>query len=250
MSEAAAEATWTEDDSETYLGLSEIAVPDREKQIDIVVALIGAAVARASGGPATVAELCCGGGELAETLLERIDGLSYLGLDGSGRMLDRTRERTARFAGRTELRPFDLAATDWRTGLDLTACVSSLAVHHLDGPGKAALFADIRKRLRPGGVFVLADLIEPATETGREIAADAWDDAARSRSRSIQGGEAGYEAFQATKWNLYRHGDDTGVDTPSGVFEQMRWLSEAGFADIDLHYMVAGHVIFSAWAPR
>ena len=39
--------------------------------------------------------------------------------------------------------------------------VSALAVHHLDGPAKADLFARVAERLRPGGRFVLGDVIVP-----------------------------------------------------------------------------------------
>jgi tRNA (cmo5U34)-methyltransferase len=37
--------------------------------------------------------------------------------------------------------------------------VSALAVHHLDGAGKADLFARVADRLRPGGRFVLGDVV-------------------------------------------------------------------------------------------
>ena len=39
--------------------------------------------------------------------------------------------------------------------------VSALAVHHLDGAGKADLFARVAHRLRPGGRFVLGDVVVP-----------------------------------------------------------------------------------------
>jgi tRNA (cmo5U34)-methyltransferase len=39
--------------------------------------------------------------------------------------------------------------------------VSALAVHHLDAAGKADLFARIASVLRPGGRFVLADVVVP-----------------------------------------------------------------------------------------
>jgi tRNA (cmo5U34)-methyltransferase len=38
---------------------------------------------------------------------------------------------------------------------------SALAVHHLDGPGKARLFARVAAVLAPGGRFVLGDLVVP-----------------------------------------------------------------------------------------
>jgi tRNA (cmo5U34)-methyltransferase len=34
-------------------------------------------------------------------------------------------------------------------------------VHHLDGPGKATLFGRVAAVLRPGGRFVLADVVIP-----------------------------------------------------------------------------------------
>ncbi len=39
--------------------------------------------------------------------------------------------------------------------------VSALAIHHLEGPDKAALFARIAGVLRPGGRFVLGDVVIP-----------------------------------------------------------------------------------------
>jgi tRNA (cmo5U34)-methyltransferase len=39
--------------------------------------------------------------------------------------------------------------------------VSALTVHHLDGAGKADLFARVADRLRPGGRFVLGDVVVP-----------------------------------------------------------------------------------------
>ena len=39
--------------------------------------------------------------------------------------------------------------------------MSALAVHHLDGAGKADLFARVADRLRPGGRFVLGDVVVP-----------------------------------------------------------------------------------------
>jgi tRNA (cmo5U34)-methyltransferase len=40
--------------------------------------------------------------------------------------------------------------------------VSALAIHHLDGAGKRALFAAVHDRLRAGGRFAMADVVVPA----------------------------------------------------------------------------------------
>ena len=42
-----------------------------------------------------------------------------------------------------------------------TSSFSALAIHHLDGPSKADLFARVAAVLAPGGRFVLADVVVP-----------------------------------------------------------------------------------------
>jgi tRNA (cmo5U34)-methyltransferase len=49
---------------------------------------------------------------------------------------------------------------------------SSLAVHHLDAPAKAALFARVAAALAPGGRFVLADVIVPEDPADVDIPLD------------------------------------------------------------------------------
>lgn len=76
--------------------------------------------------------------------------------------------------------PFDLVA-------------SALCVHHLDGAGKAELFARVRAVLQPGGRFALADVVVPVDP----------GDAVTSLT--------------------------PGFDKPSPLADQLAWLAEAGF---------------------
>ena len=71
--------------------------------------------------------------------------------------------------------------------------VSALTVHHLPGDRKASLFERVAAVLRPGGRFVLADVVVP-------------DDPAEAAIPL----EAGY-------------------DFPSTVNEQLEWFGTAGF---------------------
>jgi tRNA (cmo5U34)-methyltransferase len=75
--------------------------------------------------------------------------------------------------------PFDLVA-------------SALCVHHLDAAGKADLFSRVLSALRPGGRFVLADVVVPVDP------ADATTPLT------------------------------PGFDQPSPLADQLRWLAEAG----------------------
>jgi len=107
-----------------------------------------------------ILDLGTGTGVTAHQVLAVHLGSRLVGVDGSADMLAAARRLLP--ADRVELRigrledplppgPFDLA-------------VSVLAIHHLDGPGKADLFGRISAIVVPGGRFVLGDVVLPGHE--------------------------------------------------------------------------------------
>ena len=232
------EASWSESNSRQFIDVSPYLAPDREQQIGLVRDLIPA-----NPDEVHVLDLCCGEGLLAEAILERGEKWIVHGLDGSPEMLRNAQRRLARFGERFKPRTFDLAATAWRQmALPIHAVVLSLAIHHLDGSQKQALFKDIYDMLMPGGVLLIADVVQPATRQGVEAAARIWDDSVRQRSVSLSGDLRGWEAFQRDRWNLYRF--PNAMDKPSGVFAQLKWLEGAGFDPVDVFWLKAGHAIY------
>lgn len=235
---------WTEAESAVYRDLSRYAVPQRERQIALIVDRVAGAAATGD-----VLEICCGEGLLTAALLERFPDARVHACDGSDSMLAATRARAVD-SDRLATRRIDLADRGWRRfDAPLRAAVSSLAVHHLDGPGKQALFADLHAALAPGGVFVLADVVRPATASGHAIAADLWDQEVQGRAMSLDGHLGGFEAFRRADWNHFRHAVLDPIDQPSTVVEHLDWLRAAGFVDADLHFMTAGQMILSAVRP-
>jgi tRNA (cmo5U34)-methyltransferase len=117
-----------------------------------------AAVADAAQGlrAQTVLELGTGTGETARRVLELYPEASFVGLDASGPMLDRARQALP--AG-VDLRVARLQDPLPDGTYDLV--FSAFTVHHLDGNEKADLFRRIAALLRPGGRFVLGDVILP-----------------------------------------------------------------------------------------
>ena len=245
MSDIASNDSWSEEDSETFIDYGRYYVPEREQQIETICGLIPDAPP-----PSHIVELCCGEGLLSHALLERLPNATVHAYDGSPKMLAQTTARLAQFGDRFDTTQFDLAAGDWRAfPWPLTGVVSSLAIHHLDGPGKAALFADVARALASGGVFVVADLVEPTSEAGQRVAAKAWDDAVRQRALELDGDLAAFETFQADGWNFYSDPAPDPVDMPSPLKSQLDWMEAAGLGDIDVHYLKAGHAIFSGRKP-
>lgn len=168
---------------DSYLALMRAEVPDYELLQQQLVAATGGVAATA------ILELGVGTGETSRRVLDAHPGARLDGLDASDEMLDAARAtlagrpvtlRRARLEEPLPAGPFDLV-------------VSALAVHHLDGQGKADLFARVRAALRPGGRFVLADVVVP--DDPRDVVVPL----------------------------------DDGYDLPSPVVDQLAWLTAAGF---------------------
>ncbi len=232
---------WSEESSQYFIDHAAYYVPDRAAQLDTICQLIPV-----SPEPFHVVELCCGEGTLARAILERFPMSRVHGYDGSATMLNKARTVLQPFGERFTLQAFDLAATHWRSFLwPVRAIVSSLAIHHLDGDQKHELYHDLSRLLNPGGVLIIADLIQPAHTLGVQMAAQAWDAAVRQTATERDGNSVAFDTFRRDQWNFFHYPD--AMDKPSSVYEHLRWLEEAGFSVVDVYWLKAGHAIYGGW---
>jgi tRNA (cmo5U34)-methyltransferase len=169
-------------DPHSYLELMRSELPDYERlQDELVHATRGTS-------PATILELGTGTGETARRVLDAHPGASLLGIDASADMLAAAREALAGRDVTLEVGRLEDGLPQGRFDL----VVSALAIHHLDGAGKAELFTRIAELLADGGRFVLADVVVP-----------------------VDGAEAVTPL-------------DPQIDLPSTVDDQLRWMHDAG----------------------
>ena len=239
MTETPAPEAWSLSDTELFVRYGDACVPRRQEQISTVCDLLG------SIPVPRVLDLCCGEGRLAEEYLRRNAEGRVTVLDGSAEMLSLAARRLAPFGDRFTEVQADIAHLQWRVGKSYGGVMTSLAVHHLDGSGKRTLYRDIHEMLEPCGVFIMADLVEPTGPAARRIAAEHWDQAVQDASRELFGSDEAAAVFRETEWNYFRlPGPDT-VDTPSSVAEHLSWLQGAGFVEVDVVWMFAGHAIFT-----
>lgn len=178
---AVTEFAW---DPDTYLQLMAQEVPDYSHLQDQLIAATRANPAHA------VLDLGIGSGLTAAQVLEAHRDATLVGIDANADMLAAataalgTRRSTlyrSRLQDPLPEGPFDLV-------------ISMLAVHHLDGAGKADLFCRVTRVLTVGGRFVLADLVVP--EKPGDVVTP------------IDGIE----------------------DVPSSLAEQLSWLTDAGLS--------------------
>ncbi len=150
-------------------------------------------------------DLGTGDGRLMAAIREPHPDARAVGLDASEPMLARAAER---FGGDplVELRPHDLSLPLGDAG-PADAVVSGLAIHHLEDERKQELFGEIHALLIPGGVFANLDLVS-ATSPGL------------------------HERFRR---EIGRTEDDPS-DRLADLSEQMGWLRDVGFGEVDCHF--------------
>jgi tRNA (cmo5U34)-methyltransferase len=240
MTEQTDISRWDEEDSQSFIDYGRYFVPERETQIEIICDLIPAI-----DGLQHVVDLCCGEGVLCRAILDHFPTYHVHGLDISPTMLEAAKQALSEYGRRFDTQIFDLPDSSWRTfPWPLRAVVSSLAIHHLDDEQKQQLSRNVYAMLAPGGVFIIADLIWPTTQTGINVAGKGWDEATRQRALQLDGNLSAYEQFHALEWNSFTLAEPDPLDKMTSLYSQLQWLEQAGFANIDVYWMKAGHAIF------
>jgi tRNA (cmo5U34)-methyltransferase len=237
-----ASESWSESDSRLYQKLAPVAVPARVEQLAALLSLLPFDPAE----PFQAVELGCGEGILSFALLDCFSRAALITLDGSEAMRAQARARLKPFGTRVSVNHFDLAASDWLPQVEGMDCVlSSLCLHHLDGPQKQALFGTLFERLSPRGALLIADLVAPQRREARQLFAATWDRAVKAQSLAEIGSVDLFDLFVETEWNYYEFDDP--ADTPSPLFDQLLWLKEAGFSVVDCFWLRAGHAIYGGY---
>jgi tRNA (cmo5U34)-methyltransferase len=233
--------TWSEDDSDIYRRLAPVAVPSRNHQLATMATLLPFEPSDAF----EVVEIGTGEGLLSQTLAAVFPNARVTALDGSESMRAAAAERLGSYGDRVRVDAMDLTADDWLVHLNgADAVVSSLVVHHLDGPGKKKLFETVGERTSARSALLIADLVEPASPQALELFAASWDESARLQAEA-RGENDLFDLFRSTEWNIYRVPDP--MDKPSRLADQLMWLHGAGFAVVDCFWLEAGHAIYGGY---
>lgn len=150
-------------------------------------------------------DLGTGDGRLLALVRDRHPSATATGLDSSAPMLARAAQR---FDGdpAVELRIHDLRLPLAEPGA-LDVVVSGLAIHHLEDQRKRELFAEVHALLAPGGVFANLDLVAAASP----------------------------QMHERFRREIGRVEDDPS-DRLADLSDQLAWLRDAGFGEVDCHF--------------
>jgi len=167
-----------------------------------------------------ILDVGAGTGLLSAILLEKFPDARLTLMDISENMLDMARKRFATRPG-TEYIICDYSRSALAGPYDIIC--SALSIHHLSPEDKRLLFKRIFTALKPGGIFVNADQADGETPYFRQRYLDYWND-------FLKNGPMTEEQHAEI---LKRR--DT-LDRNDRLSDQLSWLAEAGFTDVDVVY--------------
>ena len=135
-----------------------------------------------------------------------------------------------RFAGNPHVSYCLLEHTQLSSISEYDLVLSALSIHHLDHRDKRTLFHKIYRALRPGGMFINVDQALAPSRTGEERYERMWLEDARAA------GVSELALAQAT--------ERMREDRNALLSDQLAWLVEAGFDDVDCWYKRFRFVVY------
>jgi tRNA (cmo5U34)-methyltransferase len=191
---------------------------DAPLTLELIASSAAAIVPRASA----LLDIGCGAGNFTLKILDTLPSLDSVTLiDLSRPMLDRACERIqarsqcAITALQTDIREATLDAGAF------DAVVAAAVLHHLRGDSEwHAVFTKIHRSLRPGGVFLVSDLVAHSTPAVQSLMWTRYGE----YLAAFRGPEYRDHVFQYVEYE----------DTPRPVVFQLDLLREAGFRSVEI----------------
>lgn len=216
-------------------------LPDRDERF---AAMLDVVETVTNGRPPNVLDIAGGTGSISRRALQRFAGARTTLLDVDPVLLAIAK---ASLDDRTTIVSANLNSTDWRASLarvDFDAVLTATAMHWIEPNRLAALYAEIREVLRPGGVFINADHMpddglpklseqisarqgeqqEAAVRTGAVLSWDGWWD--------LVADDAELSPLLAERAKVFaeRHPEET---LPP-VSWHLQTLRDAGFSEVGI----------------
>ena len=242
MSDAGSPTAWQGDE------LANEFLRDRARLLpllDVQEALIARVFERHTRPVRRFLDIGAGGGAMSELLLTVAPSAEAVLIDNSEPMLRAAEHRLGKGSGSWSTVRADLRDPTWGRAVGAggyDAAISGLAIHHLPAPRKRELFAELFELLAPGAMFLNMDVVSVEGPL-----AGLFDEQIIANAAELEHERGGGRHAHEIESQMLADADD---DQPDSAFDQLAWLREAGFADVELHFKWAEGAIFGATKPQ
>lgn len=198
----------------------------------------------------SVLDLGCGDGVLLHAVMKAFSVGRAVALDGSPAMLEKAEVRFEGLGLFSDLVDFveaDFNETGWIEKLPIShfdAVVSGFAIHHSEDDRKRILYEQISQLLKPGGVFVNIEHVASVSSIGEEMFEMAYaEHLARWRQSN------GEEITPEQVYVELQMRPDKAANRLTPVEEQLGWLREIGFRNVDCYWKHYELAVLAGFKP-
>lgn len=180
-----------------------------------------------------ILDIGCGTGTFAKLLKEKFPYAKITCLDFAQNMIEVARDKLRDFDGDINFLVGDF--NNLKIKNEYAVIVSSFALHHIQtDKEKIRLYQNIYKALNNSGVFLTADIVLGVNNYIKNLYDRKWEEhIVKQIMRNL---------IDST--TLIRYQTD---DNPSRLFDHLRWLSEAGFNQVENIWKYYNFAVFGGF---
>jgi tRNA (cmo5U34)-methyltransferase len=212
---------------------------------DVQTAMALRMIPQSIDAPIRILDIGAGYGALAAAALRDRPTATAVCLDASDAMLKLGPEKNPDLKDRMMFVQGSLESSDWLRSVDgmFDAVISSRALHHFtENRRRRDIFKEVFNLVRSGGCFINADNVRAATKSLGERYRAARDEYLDRIVRQSSGGKMTLAQARAATPSSYHGPHNNGV-----LEEELAWLREAGFVDVDCFWKLATTVVYGGF---
>jgi tRNA (cmo5U34)-methyltransferase len=242
MADTTWQSTWGDKEFiENWASKGSWQAPIRDVQIAMVLRMIPHPI----DAPTRILDIGAGYGALAAAVLRDRPNASALCLDASEAMLKLGPEKNSDLKQRMTFVQGSLESPDWLKSVDgsFDAVISSRALHHFtENQRRKQIFKEVFELVRVGGCFINADNVRASTKSLGERYRGARDEYLDRFVRRSSGGTTTLAEARAASPSSYH-----GPHNNGNLEEELAWLREAGFVDVDCFWKLTTTVVYGGF---
>ena len=217
--------------------------PIREAQTAMVLRMLPQPL----DAPIRILDIGAGYGALALAVLSERPSAKAVCLDASEAMLKLGAERSSELKNRITFVQASLEASDWAAAAPgvFDAVISARALHHFtENQRRRFIFKEVFGLLASGGCFINADNVRAPTKELTELYRRARENYLDGFIRQSSEGKTNLAEVKAASPRAYHGPHNNGY-----LDQELAWLNEAGFVDVDCFWKFATTVVYGGFKP-
>ena len=242
MAETSWQTTWGDKNFiEDWASKGSWQAPIRDVQTAMVLRMIPQPI----DAPIRILDVGAGYGALAAALLRDRPNATAVCLDASDAMLQLGPAKNPDLKHRMAFVQGSLDSPAWLNSVHGTfdAVISARALHHFtENQRRRHIFTELFTLVRSGGCFINADNVRAATKSLSERYRRARDEYLDRYVRESSGGRTNLADAKAATPSSYHGPHNNGI-----LEEELAWLREAGFEDVDCFWKFTTTVVYGGF---